>query len=58
MAPGDVLWNILLTPHYVYALDEPTYSFNLTHFDLRCDGKLSPADEMLKEIRLARSTNS
>ena len=56
MKPGDVLWNILLTPHYVYALDEPTYSFNLTHFDLRCDGELSPADEMLQEIRHERAS--
>jgi len=54
MQPGDVLWNIMLTPHWVYSLDETCYSFNLTHFDLRCDGQASPIEEELKEIRRER----
>lgn len=55
MGPGDVLWNVLLTPHWVYAVDKPTYSFNLTHFDLRYEGALSPMDEELHEIRRERA---
>jgi hypothetical protein len=55
MLPGDVLWNVMLTPHWVYSLDEPTYSFNLTHFDLRCDGELSPIAHELEQIRRERA---
>jgi len=55
MEPGDVLWNMMLTPHWVYALDEPTYSFNLTHFDLACDGHVSPMEGVLREIRSERA---
>jgi hypothetical protein len=55
MQPGDVLWNVMLTPHWVYSLDEPSYSFNLTHFDFRCDGDLSPVEEEVVEIRRERA---
>lgn len=41
MHPGDVLWNVMLTPHWVYSLDEPTFSINLVHNGLRCDGRVS-----------------
>jgi len=54
MNPGDVLWNVMLTPHWVYSLDETSYSFNITHFELACDGKLSPIDLELQEIRRER----
>jgi hypothetical protein len=55
MQPGDVLWNVMLTPHWVYSLDETCYSFNLTHFDFHCDGKASPIEEELSEIRRERA---
>jgi hypothetical protein len=41
MHPGDILWNVMLTPHWVYSLDEMTWSINITHFNLSCDGRLS-----------------
>lgn len=50
MGPGDVLWNIMLTPHWVYSLDEASYSFNLTHFKLQCDGQFSDIDNELVDI--------
>ena len=58
MQPGDVLWNVMLTPHWVYSLDEPSYSFNLTHFDVRCDGELSDIEKELVEIRCERAAQS
>jgi ribosomal protein L16 Arg81 hydroxylase len=54
MRPGDVLWNVMLTPHWVYSLDETAYSFNLTHFGLRCDGRLSPVGRELEDIHRER----
>jgi hypothetical protein len=54
MHPGDVLWNCMLTPHWVYALADTTYSLNITHFDLACDGKLSPIDLELRETHRDR----
>lgn len=54
MEPGDVLWNVMLTPHWVYALDEPTYSFNLTHFDLQCDGVKPAIQEFYEEVSRGR----
>jgi hypothetical protein len=56
MKPGDVLWNVMLTPHWVYSLEESAYSFNITHWGLRCDGELSPIDGELSEIRRERET--
>jgi hypothetical protein len=55
MGPGDVLWNVMLTPHWVYSLDEMTYSFNLTHFQLKCDDRFSEIDNELAEIHRRRS---
>ena len=54
MNPGDVLWNVMLTPHWVYSLDETSYSINITHFSLACDGQLSPIDVELQQIRRER----
>ncbi len=54
MHPGDMLWNVMLTPHWVYSLDETAYSINVTHFDLRCDGLLSPTGRELEDIRRER----
>ena len=54
MKPGDVLWNVMLTPHWVYSLEEPSYSFNITHWGLRCDGELSPIDAELDGVHRER----
>jgi len=56
MKPGDVLWNVMLTPHWVYSLDESAYSFNVTHWGLRRDGELSPIDRELDDIHRERET--
>lgn len=48
MHPGDVLWNALLTPHWVEATDHATYSFNLSHGGLRLNGKLCPFEQELE----------
>ncbi len=54
MGPGDVLWNVMLTPHWVYSLDETAYSINITHFGLRCDGELSAMGHELEAIHRER----
>jgi hypothetical protein len=54
MQPGDVLWNSMMTPHWVYSLDETSYSLNLVHVGLRCDGELSAMGHELEQIRRER----
>lgn len=54
MGPGDVLWNTVLTPHWVYALDKTSYSINVAINDLRCDGQLSPMGIEVQEIMRER----
>jgi hypothetical protein len=49
MSPGTVLWNCLLTPHWVEAADEPAMSINISHGGLRLNGKLSPCEQELME---------
>lgn len=49
MAPGDVLWNVLLTPHWVEATDHVAYSINLSHGGLRLNGKLCPHEQELED---------
>jgi hypothetical protein len=60
MGPGDVLWNTVLTPHWVYAPDETSYSINIAHWDLRRQGQLAPlgreVEEFLREREQARAT--
>jgi hypothetical protein len=51
MAPGDVLWNVLLTPHWVEASDHVTYSINISHGGLRLDGRLCPHEQELKDFQ-------
>ena len=51
MAPGDALWNALLTPHWVEAGDEVAISVNISHGGLRLDGKLCPFEEELEQHR-------
>ena len=57
MRPGDVLWNCLLTPHWVEASDEVSYSINLSHGGLRLNGVLAPHEEELVRWRRAQAGN-
>lgn len=54
MGPGDVLWNTLLTPHWVEAGDGVAMSINLSHGGLRLHGELCPHEA---ELLAARGTN-
>lgn len=50
MPPGTLLWNQVLTPHWVSSLREDVaFSLNISHGGLRCDGKLSPAGEVIEK---------
>lgn len=51
MRPGAVLWNALLTPHWVEASEGVSYSLNLSHGGLRLHGKLCPHEEELEAWR-------
>jgi len=51
MKPGDVLWNQLLTPHWVEATDEPAMSINLSHGGLRLNGELCRNESELETWR-------
>lgn len=53
MRPGDVLWNVLLTPHWVEAGEEVALSVNISHGGLRHQGKLSRHEQELVAHRLA-----
>lgn len=48
MKPGDVLWNQILTPHWVDATDEVACSINISHGGLRLKGKLCHREEKLE----------
>lgn len=47
MRPGDVLWNVLLTPHWVEAGEEVALSINLSHGGIRYRGELCPHEAEL-----------
>lgn len=49
MGPGDMLWNMLLTPHWVEAGDGVALSVNLSHGGLRYQGRLCPFEQELVE---------
>jgi len=52
MLPGDALWNVLLTPHWVNAGDdEMAMSINFSHGGLRLHGALSPNEHELEAYR-------
>ncbi len=51
MRPGDVLWNMLLTPHWVEAGDEVALSVNISHGGLRYQGQLCPFEQELEDYR-------
>lgn len=53
MHPGDVLWNALLTPHWVDAGNEVAMSVNLSHGGLRLNGQLSAREQALEVFRAA-----
>lgn len=53
MGPGDVLWNVLLTPHWVEAGDEVAVSINLSHGGIRYRGELCPHERELVAYRAA-----
>jgi hypothetical protein len=56
MRPGDKLWNVLLTPHWVEAGDEPAMSINISHGGLRRHGELSPNEAELELFRAENPT--
>lgn len=49
MHPGDVLWNVLLTPHWVEATDHVAYSLNLSHGGLRRNNQLCRNEQELED---------
>ncbi|MGV8831798.1 MAG: hypothetical protein ACOH2N_07485 [Devosia sp.] len=51
MRPGDKLWNVLLTPHWVEAGNEPAMSINISHGGLRYHGEISPNEAELEAFR-------
>ena len=53
MAPGAVLWNALLTPHWVEAGDEVAMSINISHGGIRYRGELCRNEQELIDYRAA-----
>lgn len=53
MRPGAVLWNVLLTPHWVEAGDEVAMSVNISHGGIRHRGELCRNERELAEHRAA-----
>jgi hypothetical protein len=53
MPPGAVLWNALLTPHWVEAGDEVAMSINLSHGGIRYRGELCRNERELVAHRAA-----
>ena len=49
MSPGDVLWNVILTPHWVEAGESVAMSVNLSHGGLRHRGTLCRNDAYLHQ---------
>ncbi|MEE3235634.1 MAG: hypothetical protein VX294_15840 [Candidatus Latescibacterota bacterium] len=50
MRPGDVLWNHLLTPHWVVAgVEEPAFSINISHGGVRHRGAFLANEAPLRE---------
>lgn len=55
MSPGDMLWNAMLTPHWVEAGDdEVALSMNLAIDGLRLNGELCPHERELREYMIAQ----
>lgn len=50
MKPGDLLWNQLLTPHWVVAgADQAAMSLNISHGLVRCRGAFGPNEALLHQ---------
>lgn len=49
MNPGDVLWNQLLTPHWVTAGDEIAVSVNISHGGVSYGGTFCPNEQVLRD---------
>jgi hypothetical protein len=49
MKPGAMLWNHLLTPHWVDATDQPAVSVNISHGMLRYHGELGRNEQLLDD---------
>lgn len=49
MEKGDLLWNQLLTPHWVPAGDEVAMSLNISHGGIRHSGQFSSNESALRE---------
>lgn len=50
MQPGDLLWNQLLTPHWVDASeDEVAMSFNISHGGIAYRGEFCPNEQVLRQ---------
>ena len=48
--PGDLLWNQLLTPHWVDAgEDEVAMSFNISHGGVAYRGEFCPNEQVLRQ---------
>ena len=48
MMPGDRLWNVLQTPHWVLAGDQISLSINISHRGVRHRGRLCPHEADLE----------
>lgn len=53
MKPGAVVWNAMLTPHWVEAGDEVAMSINFSHGGLRYQGQLCPHEQELVDHQAA-----
>jgi hypothetical protein len=56
MKPGDVLWNVLQTPHWVKAGADVAVSMNISHRGLRLHGELCPHEQQLQQWRTTMAT--
>jgi hypothetical protein len=55
LQPGDVLWNALLTPHWVEAGEDVAMSINLSHRGVRYQGQLCRHEQELAAHRQAQA---
>lgn len=49
MEPGDLLWNQILTPHWVDAEDDIAVSVNISHGGIAYQGAFSPNEQILRK---------
>ena len=49
MEPGDILWNQLLTPHWVTAGNEIAVSVNISHGGISHQGEFCPNEQVLRK---------